>query len=795
MGSREMPEISSLKNKRQEGSHHVRIETDGGVVDLEELCRHFNAFPDPVAVADRGRRIVYLNGAAEKFLGCTVRGKKKLPDCREVFRIKGDGSMHCFIDRCILEERSLHRLPVSLKSSEGESYQLSVTTTLLRDDGGRIAGCFAVLRDLHADLMAQPEIQTCIDTLASIMEHFPTPFFTVTPDLKITYMNRRLEELSGYSRQEAVGKMTCGQVLSTRHCNTKNCTLREAMVNRKPISGLRRLVRDRQGREIPVVVSASIITDIAGNVVGGFEAFRDITPIVEAEKKLEQLAEMTREGILMLDEEKRVVFANHRMAEILGISKENLMNADVSRILPPQYLEMMGKVIRDLDPGNRQTSFCSTMPFTGGSEQKKLFFETCMAVSRIGKNLVTYLYCRDITHRINIEQRLREANSFLNNIIQSSVDGIVVLDTEGNVLLFNAGAERLLGYGAEEVIGHSEVFGRLYQPDLARENMRRMRSEEYGPPGKLEPTRIFLINKDGEKVPVNFSAALIKEGDKELGSVGIFSDLREHLRIQKELEEARLQLVQAEKIASLGRLAAGVAHEINNPLAGILIYADMLVKEAGDNAQWRGDLEEIIHQTLRCKEIVTRLLEFSRQSLGEQVLLDVNETLRKNIEMLDHQSLFQDIEIVQEYDPGLPCVPGDPGQLQQVFTNLLLNAADAMEGKGLLTVSTFRDRERGTLVLRFSDTGKGIDPEMRDKIFDPFFTTKPPGKGTGLGLSIVYGVIQRHGGSIDMKSVPGKGTTFTIRLPLRNDAESANGENILDDLDEESGEDSLFLLD
>jgi signal transduction histidine kinase len=345
------------------------------------------------------------------------------------------------------------------------------------------------------------------------------------------------------------------------------------------------------------------------------------------------------------------------------------------------------------------------------------------------------------------------------------------------------------------VIGHPEVFRQLYHPALAKENMRRMRSDEYGPPDKLEPTRIFLVSKDGEKVPVNFSAAIIKEGDKELGSVGIFSDLREHLRIQKELEEARLQLVQAEKIASLGRLAAGVAHEINNPLAGILIYADMLIKETVDKPEWRSDLEEIINQTLRCKEIVTRLLEFSRQSLGEQVLLDVNETLRKNIEMLSHQTLFHDIEMVEEYEPDLPHVLGDPGQLQQVFTNLLLNAADAMEGKGRMTVSTRCERQTGELVLKFSDTGKGIDPEMRDKIFDPFFTTKPPGKGTGLGLSIVYGVIQRHGGKLGMKSAPGQGTTFTIRLPLKGKQETADSENPIMDLDEESSDDSLFLLD
>jgi signal transduction histidine kinase len=293
-----------------------------------------------------------------------------------------------------------------------------------------------------------------------------------------------------------------------------------------------------------------------------------------------------------------------------------------------------------------------------------------------------------------------------------------------------------------------------------------MRSDQYGRRDKLVATQVTFINKEGEEVPVRLAAAVLREGARELGSVGIFSDLREYQRMAKKLEESQTQLLQAEKIASLGRLAAGVAHEINNPLAGILIYAEIMKRELEENAGARENLEVIIGQTVRCQQIVNRLLEFSRQSLGQRILFDLNGIVTRCVDLIGHQPLFHNIEINLDLDPGAPQIIGDPGQLQQVFTNLLLNAADAMQGQGKLSIVSRPAPGGNGVILTFTDTGPGIPLSIKDKIFEPFFTTKPPGKGTGLGLSIVYGVLQRHGGSIEVDSLLGGGTTFTIKLPL-----------------------------
>ncbi len=282
------------------------------------------------------------------------------------------------------------------------------------------------------------------------------------------------------------------------------------------------------------------------------------------------------------------------------------------------------------------------------------------------------------------------------------------------------------------------------------------------PPGKLTTTRLIFRSKTGEEIPVNFSAAIIKEGDREIGSVGIFSDRRENVRIRKELDEAKRQLWQTEKIASLGRLAAAVAHEINNPLAGILIYAEMLLRDMSENQQWREDLEEIRNQTLRCKQIVTRLLEFSRMPLGQRISFNLNGVVNTCVEFLCHQAMFHDIDFEFHLENDLPEVVGDPSQIQQVLTNIIINAANAMQGKGKLTITSGFSNEMREVVLTFKDTGPGIPDTIIDKIFEPFFTTKAQGEGTGLGLSVCYGIVQQHGGNLEAQNAPEGGAIFTL---------------------------------
>jgi two-component system NtrC family sensor kinase len=231
------------------------------------------------------------------------------------------------------------------------------------------------------------------------------------------------------------------------------------------------------------------------------------------------------------------------------------------------------------------------------------------------------------------------------------------------------------------------------------------------------------------------------------------------------LKGTQEQLVQQEKLASVGQLAAGVAHEINNPLGSVLLYADILRKETPeDEAQTQADLEMIINEATRCKVIVNDLLNFSRQNEVLAQDTDLNALLGDISEEASKQDLFDDVDLVADLEPGLPLIQADPLQLRQVFLNLMNNAAEAMPNGGSLTLRTRKGPGEGWVTAEVADTGIGIAPENMKKIYTPFFTTKPIGKGTGLGLSIIYGIIKMHQGQIVVKSEPHKGTTFTISL-------------------------------
>ncbi|GAB4262144.1 MAG: ATP-binding protein [Deferrisomatales bacterium] len=230
----------------------------------------------------------------------------------------------------------------------------------------------------------------------------------------------------------------------------------------------------------------------------------------------------------------------------------------------------------------------------------------------------------------------------------------------------------------------------------------------------------------------------------------------------RELRQAQEQLVRSEKLASLGKLVAGIAHELNNPITGILMLASYLEEDEDADPERREDLRRIAEESQRCATIVRGLLDFARESVPRKEAVDVHSVLDRALGLLATQAIFQDVAIVRRYAPDLPAVLADPHQLGQVFVNLLLNAGQAMPAGGTLTVETAETD--GAVAVCIRDTGCGISERDLGRIFDPFFTTKD-GDGTGLGLSVSYGIVENHGGTIQVRSRPGEGSAFTVRLP------------------------------
>jgi two-component system, NtrC family, sensor kinase len=230
-----------------------------------------------------------------------------------------------------------------------------------------------------------------------------------------------------------------------------------------------------------------------------------------------------------------------------------------------------------------------------------------------------------------------------------------------------------------------------------------------------------------------------------------------------EIKKMQAQLLRSEKLVSLGRLVAGITHEINNPLTGILMFANLIHGNPKLDPSLKNDTDVIINEAKRCAKIVKGLLDFSRESIPQKKPASLGQVMERTLSLIGPQSSFHHIDIIRDYQPDLPLIPIDENQIEQVFINMLLNAGQSMPGTGTITIKTYTENEYAC--LKITDTGTGIAEENMEKIFDPFFTTKSD-KGTGLGLSVSYGIIERHGGKIEVQSKLNEGTSFVIKLPL-----------------------------
>ena len=371
----------------------------------------------------------------------------------------------------------------------------------------------------------------------------------------------------------------------------------------------------------------------------------------------------------------------------------------------------------------------------------------------------------DLPARGEIEDKLQSSNVLLRNLILSAVDGVIAADKRGKILIFNDMAAELFGYSVKEALENLDIRN-IYPEQKAHEVMQVLRSDQYGGRGKLRSYEVEILSKSGERIPISLNASIVYEGDREVATIGFFHDLRETQRMKEELEKTQLQLLQSEKMASLGKLAAGVAHQLNNPLAGITLYTRLALEDYELEAGARKDLLRVLVDAERCRNTVKELLEFTRQTRNLMQPHDINRAITRTLFLLENQPLFQNIIIEKSLDTALPLVYSDIQQLNHLFMNIFLNAAQAMNGKGELNVQTVFLSKTEEVRIEISDTGPGIPEHILPHIFAPFFTTKPEGEGTGLGLSLVYGIVENQGGKIKARSVPGDGATFIIELPV-----------------------------
>jgi len=363
-----------------------------------------------------------------------------------------------------------------------------------------------------------------------------------------------------------------------------------------------------------------------------------------------------------------------------------------------------------------------------------------------------------LARKVQENERLKE---FSENIVESISVGILAADLDDRVESWNSQMERLTGIPRDAAVGHrlDELF-----PAALAEQFERVKNEtgihnvyKLAIPADDMPARAANGPEQAGELVLNIAIApLVSKDGERIGRLIILDDVTE----RNELER---RLMQADKMSSIGLLAAGVAHEVNTPLAVISTYAQMLAKQISGDEQKSRLLDKIAKQTFRASEIVNSLLNFSRTSPKELGEVCLNRAIRETLTLIEHQLESAKVRVHFEAGEPLPEIRGDLGKLQQVFLNLFLNARDAMEGGGDLTIRTWSDN--GSVRVEVADSGHGIPPENLARIYDPFFTTKATRKGTGLGLAVTYGIVKEHGGSIEVDSRPGAGTRFVLDFP------------------------------
>jgi PAS domain S-box-containing protein len=489
---------------------------------------------------------------------------------------------------------------------------------------------------------------------------------------------------------------------------------------------------------------------------------KDITDRREAERRYRELFDSIQEGLFFATPDGQFLDVNDAMVRMLGYeSREQLLHADVSPHLYPTPAAKK-RLVHAIAERGALRNYEETLRRKDGS-----LLHTLQNISAVRDVLGRVVQIRglmlDVTEQKMFQSQLQRERDFNQKILNTTQSMILVLDTAGLISYANRRCYEA-GYREEELIGHRLVS--WVEPSQREDFEAALQTTAHGQ--QVENLELRVKRSDGSMGHFSISLSPMRDESSQVNSVVVvMTDITDAVLLQA-------KLAHSEKMATIGRLVSGVAHEVNNPLAAILGFTDLLLENPEVPASAREDLQIILQETQRTKEIVQDLLSFARQRPAQREPMQVNAILRQTIKLRSYDFASHGVQVVEEFDENLAPTLGDGQQLQQVFLNILNNAYDAIQesgNHGKITIRTRRaiDSKVDSVEIAFIDNGTGVTEP--DRIFDPFFTTKQVGKGTGLGLSICYGIVRAHGGEILCWNNAGDaGSTFVVHLPIASEA-------------------------
>jgi two-component system NtrC family sensor kinase len=631
-------------------------------------------------------------------------------------------------------------------------------------------GVSVFVRDMTEHKQLEQAQREAEDEKSALLEEAPVSMVHTDLKGKITRVNERFESESGYSRGEVIGN----SVFELDWFSTDTLRLlAKRMAARLSGSSAKHWetqFKRKDGRQIWIDLEGKILR--RSGVPAGFQIVAaNITERKQTENALRQSEERYRtileemeDAYFEVDLGGHLTFFNSPLCRDLGYVKEELIGKSYKDLTAPQDIELVFRVFNQVHrTGVPNKGFAWTTIRKDGSQG---FAETSISLLRNdkGETLGFRGVGRDIAERKQAEEQLRQSEENYRALFDSSVIGTVVLDAETmEVVMANQAAAKIFGFGSpQESSGRNPLD---FVPPEDREMVRQAIKQDLFEQDARRNSQFRAVTRSGREIWLSVTAARITHQGKSAGLIS-FADITEQ-KLQNE------RLVIADRLASIGELAAGTAHELNNPLASVIGLSELLMEKDTPN-YIRKDLAMIRDQARRAANTTSNLLTFARKHTPVKQLTEINPIIEDVLELRAYAHKSNCIEVERHLASDLPEIQVDRFQMQQVFLNVVINAEYFMiqaHKKGRLAVTT--RRKNGSVTVSFADDGPGIPPEDLARIFDPFFTTKEAGKGTGLGLSICHGTVAAHGGQIYARSQLGKGATIFVELPINgsNDVE------------------------
>jgi PAS domain S-box-containing protein len=484
----------------------------------------------------------------------------------------------------------------------------------------------------------------------------------------------------------------------------------------------------------------------------------------QSEGRYRTMLEEMGEGYYETDLAGNYTFLNDVMCEKTGYTREELMGMNYKAYTPEENMKNIYKVYNEVYRTGKPRRWYPMVNIR--KDGTRIFVEGSIFLLRnaTGEKIGFRGISRDVTEHKRTEEALRQSEDKYRTVLQEMDEGYYEVDLAGRYTFFNDVICARLGYTREELMG---INYRVYTPEEDVKDVYKVYNEVFrtGKPRRWYPA--VNIARDGTRIFIENSILPIHDSDGRItGFRGISRDVTERKRMEEERRKLEQKTQFASRLASVGEMASGIAHEINNPLTGVIGYAQLLLQEdLPDNI--RKDLETINDGAQRVATIIQRLLAFARQTKPQRTYVNVNEVLATALDLRGYHLQTSNIKVTTQLASDLPITIADAGQLQQVFLNLIVNAEIEMQlarGSGKLSIKT--QHINNVIRISFKDDGPGIAEENLERIFDPFFTTRQVGQGTGLGLSVCYGIVSEHNGRIFAESKPGKGATFIVELPI-----------------------------